>query len=391
MTARKIRTAAIVLLTVAGMTLLSGCWDNHELDAMFIVTGVGLDETSTRPDQMDITLQVGETKQGSAGSGEANTQEDSSLLMNVTSDTVLSGVMKLNQESSHKLLLNHNQVLLLGSSLAEQGVENRLDMFLRDQQARMEVPVMVVDGRAEDVLSVQPDQDKISGIFLSRMLNDLAGISKKYQVRMLDFVSCLLDGTSSPIAPMITVAEEEGKQKIELSGMAVFKGDRMIGQLDRDEVDGYIWSMGPVKRAIVEAGGKSGKAVFRIAKMNCRRKVTLRRDGGVNVSLSVVADLNVNELSGFDNMTIQEVMPVLTKLAQDEIRQKILGSFEAAQRMDADIYRFGTAVHGQYPKQWRTMKGRWDELFRGIRLDVHVKVNLPAIGEIEHSLEMKEE
>ena len=391
MTAHKTRAVAAALLAAAGMALLSGCWDNHELDAMFIITGVGLDATQNDPNQMDITLQIGETKQGGSGSGEANSQEDSTLLMKVTSDTMLSGMMKLNEESSHKLLLHHNQVLLLGSSLAEQGVESRLDMFLRDQQARMEVPVVVVDGLAEDALSAQLEQDRISGIFLSRVLNDLAGISPQYRVRMLDFVSRLLDGTTSPVVPMITVSKEGEKQKIELTGMAVFRGDRMVGQLNEDETVGYIWAMGKVQKSTMEAVGNSGKAVFRIAKMNCKQKVTLRQDGGVNVALSVSADLKVDELSGFDRMTIDEAMPVLTEMARNEIRQKILGGFEAARRLHADIYGFGTEVYRQHPKEWRSMKSQWDQIFQKIKPDVQVEVYLPTTGQIGHSLEMKGE
>lgn len=388
MTARGTRTAAAALLACALMTLLSGCWDNHELDALFIITGVALDEADD-PDQMDITLQIGETKQGTSGSGEANTQEDSTILMKVTSDTMLGGMMKLNRESSHKLLLHHNQVLLLGSSLAGQGIEKRIDLFLRDRQARMEVPVVVVDGRAEDALSAQLDQDNISGIFLARMLGDLSAISDHFRVRMLDFISRLLDETSSPVAPMITVSQEGDKQKIGLSGMAVFKGDRMIGRLSDDETTGYMWSMGGVRNAVVEAKGSLGKAVFRIAKMDCQRQVALRQDGGVGVTLSVVADLKTDELSGFDKMTIDDAMPILTKLAQDEIRQKIINTFVAARRLDADIFEIGAQVHRSYPKEWRAMKDRWDGIFQNLAWDVQVEVHLSSTGQIERSLEME--
>lgn len=393
MRAREMRAAAAVLLASVLPLILSGCWDNHELDAMFIITGVGLDATKDDPNQMDISLQIGETKQGAAGSGEAEAggEENSTFLMKVTSDTMLNGMMKLNRESSHKLLLHHNQVLLLGSDLAGQGVKKRLDMFLRDQQGRMEVPVVVVDGRAEEALSAKLEQDKISGIFLSRMLNDLAGVSEKYRVRMLDFASCLLDGTSSPTVPLVKVTKEGEKQKVEFSGMAVFKGDRMIGRLNSDEAVGYIWSTETVRRSVVEAGGDPGKAVFRIARMNCKRSVTLRRDGVVGVALSVSAELKIDELSGFDGMTIDRAMPVLTRMAQDEIRQKILGGFEAARRLDADIYGIGEAVHRGYPKEWRAMKGRWDKIFREIEPDVEVEVRLPSTGQIGRSLEMKGE
>jgi germination protein, Ger(x)C family len=388
MTPRKKRLAAVLGLVLI-MTTLPGCWDSHELDAMLIITGIALDKSSN-PDQMDITVQIGETKQGSSGSGEANSQEDSTILLKATSNTMLSGIMEINRDSSHKLLLHHNQILLLGSSLAEQGVEKRIDLLMRDQQARMEVPVMVVDGQAGEALSAQLEQDKISGVYLARMLDGLFAIAPAYKVRLLDFASRLLDETTAPVAPMITLTKnDQDKQEVKFTGMAVFRGDRMVGRLNVDESAGYAWSMGKVKQATMEVGSDQGKAVYHIAALNCRREVTLRPDGGVRVALSADATLDLDELSGFDKMTSDALMSELMKTAQEEIQRKITGSFDEARRLDADIYGFGTSVYRKYPKEWKTMKNQWDKIFPNIELSVQAKVRISATGQIGHSLEME--
>jgi spore germination protein KC len=51
------------------------------------------------------------------------------------------------------------------------------------------------------------------------------------QVRMLDFMSNLIDKTTAPIAPIIKVVEQDEKNKIVIDGMAVFKGDKLVGRL----------------------------------------------------------------------------------------------------------------------------------------------------------------
>lgn len=383
------RFMAAAFLSLTLVALLSGCWDDRQLDEMSIITGVALDETDDS-DQMDITLQIGGTKPTSSGSGEADSQADSIILLKTVSNTMMGGMMELNRDSSRKLLLHHNQVLLLGSPLAEQGVQKRIDLFMRDQQARMEVPVVVVEGRAEEALSAKLDQDKISGIFLSRMLDDLAAVSSEYRVRMLDFASRILDKTSSPVTPIIKVAEKDGKQEIKLAGMAVFKRDRMTGQLSNDETMGYIWSMGNVKQCGAVAETDLGKAVFHIAQLSCKRKVSLRKDGGVRVTLSAEATVSVSELSGFGEMSPDQLLPYLIEMAKEEIRRKITGSFEAARRLNADIYGFGTSVHQKYPGKWESMKDQWDEIFQDIELNVEVEVHLPATGQTIQNLEMEE-
>lgn len=385
---RRIRLVATIMLLPVLMMLLSGCWDNHELDTLFIVTGIALDKAND-PGQMDISLQIGKTKSNASDSDKSNSQQASTIQLQTTAYTMMEGLMEFNRDSSRTLLLQHNQVLLMGSALAEQGIKDHIDLFLRDHEARMEALVMIADDRADEVLSAQLEQEKISGIFLAREMQDLYSVSPYYKIRMLDFASRLRDGTTSPIAPIVAVEETDNKPVIKLKGFAVFKDGKMIGRLNSDEVMGYIWAMGNVKQCGVVADSDLGRAVFHIVKLDTKRDVTLRPDGGVRVTLSVDATLNVGELHGFNGMTPEDLMPYLAELAQNKIRQRIAGTYKTTQTLDADIYGIGTSVHREYPKEWKELKNRWDELFPGTELDVQVKVHIPATGQIVKSLEME--
>lgn len=383
------RAVAAVLLGVMPAALLSGCWDSHELDSMFIVTGVALDKSESSG-QIDIAIQIGETKRESSGSGEASSSQNTSILLNTTNNTVLGGSVKLDRDASHKLLLHHNQALLFGTALAEQGIQKHIDLFLRVQQARLEVPVVIVDGRAEEALLAKLAQDSISGIFLSKVFENMSKNSVEYRVRLIDLITRLLDETTAPLVPIVRVSEKGDKQEIKVTGMAVFKSDKMIGRLSEDEVTGYIWSMGKVRQSNMEVGDKYGHVVFDMPSLDCKREVLLQQDGGVRVALSVNMEIRIAELQGFDGVELKELIPRLTVLAQDEVRRKIEDSFKAARKLNADIYGYGTSVYRKYPKEWRLMKGRWDEVFQDIDFDVRVKAHILGIGQIIQSLEMEE-
>ncbi|MEN6316475.1 MAG: Ger(x)C family spore germination protein [Clostridiaceae bacterium] len=388
MNKQRLKLVAAVMLLPVLMMLLSGCWDNHELDTLFIVTGIALDKAND-PEQLDISLQIGKTKSNVSNSDKSNPQQDPTIQLKTTAYTMMEGLMEFNRDSSRTLLLQHNQVLLLGSALAEQGIKDHIDLFLRDHEARMEVLVMITDGRADEVLSAKLDQEKISGMFLAHEMQDLYAVSPYYRIRMLDFASRLRDGTTSPVAPIVAVVETDNKQGIKFNGFAVFKDGKMIGRLNNDEVLGYIWAMGNVEQCGVVADCDLGRSVFQIINLDTERDVTLRPDGGVRVTLSVDATLNIDELRGFNGMTSKDLMPYLVDLAQSEIRRKITGTFETAQTLNADIYGIGTSVHREYPKEWKELKNRWNELFPDIELDVQVKVHIPATGQIAKSLEME--
>ena len=141
----------------------------------------------------------------------------------------------------------------------------------------------------------------------------------------------------------------------------------------------------------MEAGSSLGKAVFHIIKLDCKREITLRSDEGVRVELSVNATLNLGELSGFTGLSSDELLLYLVRLAEEEIQRKITDSFETVRGLNADIYGFGTSVHRKYPKEWMTMKGRWDAIFPDIEFSVKARVNIPGTGQIIQSLEMEDD
>lgn len=388
MNKKQIKLIAVAVLLSVLMLLISGCWDSHELDSLFIVTGIALDKADD-PEKLDITLQVGKTQSNASGSDDANSQSDNAIVLRTTASTMIEALIEFNRNSSRTLLLQHNQVVLFGSALAEQGLKQHIDLFIRDQKTRMEVLFMVADGRADEILSVKLDPEKTSGIYLSHVMQDLYNVSPYYKVRMLDFVSRLLDGTFSPVAPIASLVGEDDKQHLEISGLAVFKHDKMVGRLNNDEASGYIWTMGKVGQGGVVCEDDSGRAVFNIDNMDCARDVTLRSDGGIHVALEVNAALSIDELSGLSELQLIDMVPVLTEMARNQILEQIADTLRTAQRLNADIYGFGVSLHRKYPKEWQDIKDRWDELFTEIEFDIKVKVVLKSTGEITKSLEME--
>lgn len=386
---RQCKRVAMVLLLCALLPSLSGCWDNHELDSLFIVTGVALDKAE-EPGLVDITIQVGKVQSNTESSGASGSQKPD-ILLRSTAETVLKGVGEIDRNSSRTLLMQHNQALLFGLDLAQEGIIDRLDLFMRDQDTRLEVLMLVVDGRAEEILEAKPEQEIISGLYISRLVNDLKGISPHNAVRLLDFASRLRDETSAPVASLIQVEPKGDKQDIRVEGLAVFKADKMVGILDNSQTDGYLWAMGNVKNSGLTTITDLGKATFNIVQLSTQRDLTLLPSGIIHVTLSVHVILAIGEMSGFQNVTPTDLMPYLIETAQDQMRQRILSTFETARALEADIYQFGVDLHRKYPNAWRQMKEAWGEHFANLELDVRIRVDLPATGQINMSLEMQEE
>ncbi len=73
---------------------------------------------------------------------------------------------------------------------------------MRNRDARADVPLLIVDGRADKLAFADMEQDSITGVYLAPRNRTGSSISRILQVQILDFISNTLR-TTSPIAPTL--------------------------------------------------------------------------------------------------------------------------------------------------------------------------------------------
>ncbi|NLV86134.1 MAG: Ger(x)C family spore germination protein [Clostridiales bacterium] len=383
------KTAALGIL-ISILAGFSGCWDSKEIDTIQIVTGVGLDKAEN-DEYVDISIQIAKTSPSAPGTKDSNGNGDSKIILESSKQTILEGVAELNLNNSRSPIFHHNQVLLISADLAKEGITEYLDAFMRDREARLEVLVVIVDGEAKEMLQADFEQEKVSGIFLRRTIRLLSNVTPEYSVRMIDLASRLRDESISPVATLVRLEDNDDKKNLLVEGMAVFDSEgKMIGNIDADEMRGYVWAMGKVEQGRVAVECEYGRAAFQIISMDCKRNVKLNEKGQVNVSFDVDATLNIGELRGFENLTPSELISHLIEETEGEIEDTIKGTFQSMQDLGADIYGVGLDLKRHHPKQWDKLKDRWEDYFSEAELELDVNVRIPGTGQIKKSLEMED-
>lgn len=383
------RAAAAVTVCCLLGTALTGCWDDHELDTIFIVTGAALD-AAQETGKVTLSLQAGKVEP-SAAKLESSGGGSTTLLFKCTGETPLRCLNMLNRDSSRTLYLHHNQVILLGREFAENGVLGDMDLFVRSPESREATPVMVVDGRAEDVLTARLEQEKISGIFLAHMFQDLSAVTPHYTTRLLDFMAAVLSRTTCPVLPIIALYDYGTYKEIKHEGLAIFKEGRMTGRLNSEEMQGYTWALGAVKKGSVSAACSDGKMVFGIIRLKSKPSFSFREDGGVRQTLTVTVRLRIDELSGFEGVPPEELVARAAGLAEATIRNRIDSVLRKTQALGTDIFGFGCAIRRKAPARWKAMEDNWDQYYREMETSVTVKAEIAGTGQIVESLEQEAE
>ena len=380
----------IILVTIVLFT--GGCWDRREMETLGIVAGVGLDWVG-KEKKFVLTAQVIKPTQvqtphgGGGGGGEG---EEAVWVVKSKAETVFKGVRGFLFESSRRLYFPHNQIIVVGKDAAREGVGPLLDFFTRDAEPRLSEWFLVAEGEAAEVLQAKAGLEKIPALAISRLLNNYTGTSEIGRSNLLGFLTRLLSKTTAPYAPLIKVEGEGAELKYRISGTAVFRKDKYIGELNKRETRGLLWLLGEVQDGIVTMDYGGGKVDVELIKSACRIRPEMK-DGSIRMQVEIRAEGNLGaNLAPVDFSVTERTRDLNSKLAT-AIKGEVEASLEKARTLQADLFAFGEAVQRKYPKEWRELEKKWMEIFPQLEVEIDVRTNLRLLGLTTRPTIIKEE
>lgn len=374
-----IKTIICILLILS----LCGCWNSRELDTLAIVMGAGVDK-ATDSSKIQVTVQIvkpGEIKSQKNDSGGGS--EKAFWNFSSTGDTIFGALRGLTRKSSRKMFFPHNQLLIFGQDIAKDGVQKYIDFYVRDPETRVGVQVMISKGRAEEILDTKSVFEKIPANSIVKMIEvETAATSQTRAIKLRDFITLLMSKTSAAIAPFIEVSEEGDEKVAMISGMAVFKGDKMIGELDKIEGRGLSWVLGEVKSTIIEVEDPSNNKVSMETIRASGKMVPELRNNKIIMKVNIMEEGNIGEQAGPENLSKLPVVALLEKKKEEVIRSEIMAAVKKAKELNADVFGLGDTVHQKYPEQWKELEANWDKIFPNIEVEVNIEAKLRLMGRI---------
>lgn len=372
------------IMIVSFMALnLTGCWDNVELDKIAIVMGIGIDE-SPKIGEVDMTVQVANTAGIKSSSTDIGSKKTESYFnLKGTGDTIFNIVRGFSKKASRKIFLAQNQVIILGRGIAEEGLGQYIDFFCRDHETRSLVWILISDETANEILDVKSDFESIPSISIKELVKEQQYNSEAPMVDLHKFASRLMSKTTSPIAPIIKVSMEGNIKKAYVSGTAVFKKNKMIGEMNKVETRGVLWTIGEVKTgSIVTADpGSNNKVSLEITRASSKIIPEIE-DGRIRMKIKIKEEGNLGDQSDSNDLAIPKVLEDIEKEKASVIKNEVMLALKKAQSLDADVFGFGEAIYQKYPKEWKSIEGDWDKIFKNISVDIVVEAKVRRTGKI---------
>ncbi|MCI3925109.1 Ger(x)C family spore germination protein [Paenibacillus sp. TRM 82003] len=398
-----------VLLTLTVMALLmTGCWDRIEIEDRSFVIAVAIDfpdedgkdpeeekeEEEEKPDgryRFLVTYQIPITSQLPGGSGQGGGGgggEKAYFNISAVDETMYSVHSLMSTKLQRTPFFEHLKVILISEEVArsEGGFANVLDYFLRDQEMRRNVKIMITKGKARDVLTVEPPNELLPGMYLESLGENMAQTARMRPGSRIGDVHEFLLKEQSFVLQHVSPGEKEAN----VSGGAVFgsQDNRLVGFLNEEETEGLNFMTGRVEGGTLELQLEDNMASFEIE----RAERTVRLERGppmpkfvihVRTEGSLIEMYDRVDLSSRATFSMMEakVEEEIVRLCEDAI-DKLQNEYRK------DVIGLGVLLDQDYHSMWRQVRNDWDRednVFARSEIEVHAEAYLRRNGTVEQT------
>ena len=380
-----------LILIITLTFLMTGCWNYHELNQIAIVSGMAIDKVNN---DFLVTLQIMNAKKTVENSGNSN--QSKVTVYQSKGKTIIEAIRNASLTSPKKLYFSHLNIMIVSSALAQYGLSNFSEFILRIPEGKKQVMLLISkEPSAGDILKIltpletYPTQNILDGIQNSHRVN---GVTAK--VSYDNFISAVLDEGIDPILSGIeiigTVEKGENENNLKTSqantdtkmtGMAVFKGDKLVGWLDEMDSKMYNILTNNLNTTILSTKCDPDHYMsIEAIKPKTNIKPVIKNN---QLTLTINTNMSASLFSIDCSIDIKD--PKNIKLLETKIQKAVAKDInnlinKTNQVYQSDVIGFGQALYKATPNIWKKYKHNWDDLLKSAQIDLKVKVRLEEKG-----------
>ncbi len=384
-----IKKLLAILLVLPMICLQTGCENANEINDLVVVMGIGFDEDTKNPDNIKLIAQVVLPDKIESGSSSAGSAEKAFCNVESSAQNTFEAIREYTHIVCNKLYTSHNQVFVIGREIAQRGIAQYMDFFVRAKETRPTTVIVVADTTAAEVMNVEPKMNTLPAINITKLILEQVNNSQSMEVTVLDYLNAMQSETTAFLAPIVSIVQQEGQSLISVKGLAVFSSDRMIGELDENEARGLLWVLDKVESGSINVIVEDQKVAVEIVGSETKIQSQVQ-DGKIVMNISIEQKGTLAFQSGAENLATDEKFHEIEQQVEQVIRSEIMLAFNKAKELGADIFGFGEILHKYHNEQWKTMEENWAAIFPAVELNIEVEATIVGSGTLTNSAQGEE-
>lgn len=255
---RIIKITLIVLILILCLSVLTGCYDASGIENLAYVIALGIDKGDTN--KLKLSLQITSlTSSESSSNGGGSSQYSQASVISVDCSTINEGLALVNSYISKKVNLSHCKAIIISEELAYEGISEYIFTFANDLEIRPNSHVLISKCTANDFLkNFEPSLESISARYYELILNSTSYSGYTENIYLYNFYEDILSTTREATAILVNLNDKsnhknnsgddtlngnflagetpiESQSKNEALGIALFRQDKLVGELNNLE------------------------------------------------------------------------------------------------------------------------------------------------------------
>ena len=276
---------------------------------------------------------------------------------------------------------SHCKVMIVSEGVAKEGLIQVLDIIDRNPEMRPDISILVADGETpEKILKEAKTVDDVTSYKFRDAMDNQSMLPDYTKGDAWDFIEKLMKEGIEPVASLIRLVYKENRIDFEIGGVAVFKKDKMVGKLNANETEAYLFVINEAKNGVIaldkKASGLPVNLSFEVVKSRCKMTPGYT-SGKLVMGIDLQMDVSMTEIEGSADVVKPDQRKKVEKALEEYMKKRIVSVIgKMQQEYDSDIFGFGKSIRNNKPAVWKSVKGNWDEEYKNLSTEVTVKVNI---------------
>lgn len=382
----------ILIIIIPLLFLLTGCYDYKELNSISILSATEINKID---DEFIVSAQAVNPQ---APDKTSNAQAPF-IIYTGRGKTIQEAYRSIANESSKFLYLNHIQILIINEKIAKESLDEIVDYFMRSSAIRTEFYVLI--GRDDNILDIiTPINDISSASIKESIENNLKYLGTTSDITFNELVSIMLDKNSEIVLPSIKLINDskEGENienteetkvnaKYELSNLAIFKDDKLIGYLNEEQSKTYNILQNKINNTILTYECDKDKYMS-VEIIDSQSSIDVsNKKANIEVKLSG----NLNEYNCSKSLENKKTIEKIEKEFEQKLTESITKNInEVRTEYNSDIFGFLDNIYKKDYKTYKTIKNNWySSNYQSLELSVNVDLTIIAKGKVMEAINEK--
>ncbi|MFJ7826502.1 Ger(x)C family spore germination protein [Psychrobacillus sp. NPDC096623] len=362
------RTLRFYVILLLLPSLLAGCVETNILDKVGLVTLVGYDVGTE--EKISTTAVV----------REVNPEFQSNVQVITTENKTSKGNrMKTNRKLSKKIMVGQMRVILLSEELAKDNIHHYIETNLENASVSNSLYLAVVEDQMASLLEYKYKNIEDVGQHIYRLLEQ--NIQQEHMISStLHEIAHDMYMAGNDIAMPIIKKDEE---LVGISGIALFKGDKMVGRLSAEDSFFVKLIRDNFKSGIFETvlekdnipsdilKTKPNEVSLAFDAIRSKRELKLVNPTTPEFDLNLKVKAQILEINPDVNLDDPKKVAKLEKAISKNLTSDILRIIDYGKSIESDVFGFGEKYRSSVRGSNLTNE-KWHELYKNMKVNVKV-------------------